>query len=280
MKEDAASESTLRQFLLGNVDEEERERLESLFITDSVVRERILAAEQDLIDDYLDGSLTSAEKQNFIQVYADTFEQKRKLRIAASIKGWAIAQGNVSVPPEPVPASFWSRVRDVMWPKPAVAIPIAAMAMVGVIAIALWLNSRIERRNSQLAIQEEVVRLNVPSNLSQISPKSYLEIRPIASRSADSQNQLAITPDSGVAELRLVWIQPEQYVRYSAVVRRVGGSKLVTVPDLHAEADGNSIRLRLPEILLTRGDYQVELTGIADNGSKGINEEYRFTVRN
>lgn len=280
MKEDAASESTLRQFLLGNVDEEVRERLESLFISDSVARERILAAEQDLIDDYLDGSLTSAEKQHFIQVYADTPEQKRKLRIATSIKDWAIAEGNVSVPPEPVRASFWSRVGEVMWPKPAVAIPIAAMAMVGVIALALWLNNRIERRNSQLAIQEEVVRLNVPSNLSQIPPKSYLEIRPITARSGDSQDQLAITPDSGIAELRLVWIQPERYPRYSAVVRRVGGSKLATVPDLPAEADGKAIRLRLPDRLLTRGDYQVELTGIADNGTKGINEEYRFTVRN
>lgn len=279
MKEDAASESTLRQFLLGNVDEEERERLESLFITDSVVRERILAAEQDLIDDYLDGSLTSADKQNFIQVYADTPEQKRKLRIATSIKDWAIAQGNVSVSPEPVRASFWSRVRDVMWPKPAVAIPIAAMAMVGVIALALWLNSRMERQHSQLAIQEEVVKLNVPSSLNQI-PKMSLELRPGSFRGGETQNELVIRPDSGVAELRLIWIHPERYPRYTAVVSRVSGSKLVTVPDLKAEADGKSIRLRLPDRLLTTGEYQIKLTGTADNGTEGLNEEYRFRVQN
>lgn len=280
MKEDAASESTLRQFLLGNVDEEERERLESLFITDSVVRERILAAEQDLIDDYLDGSLTSAEKQSFIQQYADTPVQKRKLRIATSIKDWATAQGKVSPPSEPVHASFWSRLRDIVWPKPAIAIPIAASAMVGVIALAFWLNSRMESHDTQLAIQEEIVKLNVPSSLGQTPPKTSLELRPGSVRSGASQDQLVIRPDSGIAELRLLWNRPEQYPRYTAVVSRVNGKKLVTVPNLQPEADGKSIRLRLPDHVLTTGSYQIELTGIADNGTKGLNEEYRFSVQN
>lgn len=280
MKEDAASESTLRQFLLGNVDQEERERLESLFITDSVARDKILAAEQDLIDDYLDDSLTAAEKQSFIQQYADTPLKKRKLRIATSIKDWATAQGKVSPPPEPVHASFWSRIGDIVWPKRALAIPIAAMAMVGVIALAIWLNSRMERRETQLAMQEEIVKLNVPSNLSQTPPKASLTLRPGLQRSGDTQNDLVITPDSGIAELRLLWIQPERYPRYSAVVSRANRHKLVTVPNLQPEADGNSIRLRLPDHVLTNGDYQVVLTGITANGAAGLNEEYFFRVQN
>ncbi|HXQ74062.1 MAG TPA: hypothetical protein VN844_26400 [Pyrinomonadaceae bacterium] len=281
MKEDAASESTLRQFLLGNVDQEARERLESLFITDSVAREKILAAEQDLIDDYLDGSLTSEEKQSFIQQYADTPVQKRKLRIAASIKDWATAQGEEPAPPpEPARASFWSRVRDILLPKPAIAIPIAATAMVGVIALAIWLNSRMEPRDSQLAMQEEIVQLNVPSNLSKVPAKMpSLELRPGSTRSGDSQDELVNSPDSGIAELRLLWIQ-EQYPRYTAVVRRVGSNKSVTIADLHAEDDGKSIRFRLPDSWLTRGEYLVELTGITANGAAGVNEEYRFSVRN
>jgi hypothetical protein len=280
MKEEAASESALRQFLLGNADEEERQRLESLFITDSVVKERILAAEQDLIDDYLDGSLTSAEQQRFIQQYANTSEQRRKLRIATSIKEWATTEGNVSLPPEPVRTSLWSRLRDGVWLKPTVALPIAASAMVLIIALAFWLNSRIERRNQQLTIQEEVVRLNVPENLRVVpSNLSSLELRPVVVRSGASQDELIINPDNGIAELRLVWIRTEQYPQYTATVRRVDGSKSVTIPDLQAEDNGKLIRLRLPDHFLTRGAYQVELTGITANAATGINEEYRFTVR-
>lgn len=280
MKEVAASESALRQFLLGDVDEEERHRLESLFITDSVARERILAAEQDLIDDYLDGSLTAAEKQKFDQLYANTAAQRRKLRIATSIKEWATREGNASLRPKPVRTSLWSRLRDGVWLKPTVALPIAVSAMILVIALALWLNSTIERRNQQLIIQEEVVRLNVPENLRVVpSNLSTLELRPVSVRSGDSGDELVINPDNGIAELRLVWIHPEQYPRYSAVVRRVDGSKSVTIPDLQAEDNGKLIRLRLPDHFLTHGNYQVELTGVTAHGTADVNEEYRFSVR-
>lgn len=279
MKDEATTESALRRFLLGDVDQEERERLESLFITDSVVKEKILAAEQDLIDDYLDGSLTSADKQRFIQQYAETPAQQRKLRIATSIKDWATTQANVSLPPGPVRQSFWSRLRDGVWLKPTVAIPIAATAMVAVIALAIWLNGRIERQKYQLAIQEEVVQLNVPSSLSKVPPKmASLELRPGATRSGDTQNELVISRDNGIAELRLVWIH-KQYPRYTAVVSRVNGKQSVTIPDLQAEDDGKSIRLRLPDSFLTRGTYQVELTGITAGGTAEISEEYRFSVR-
>lgn len=281
MKEEAASEPALRRFLLGNVDDDERERLETLFITDPVVKEKILAAEEDLIDDYLDGSLTSAEEQRFIQQYAATPAQQRKLRIASSIKDWARTQGNVSLRHEPVRKSFWSRLRDGVWLKPTVAIPIAAMAMVLVIIIAVWLNSRIERRNQQLAIQEEVVQLNAPSSLRQTPLKmSSLELRPGTARSGNAEAESVISPGSGVAELRLLWIQEEHYPRYSAVVRQVDGDKSVKIPDLQAEVDGRSIRLRLPDRFLTRGAYQVILTGITENGTEGVDEEYYFSVRN
>ena len=52
MKEEAATDVLLRQFLLGKIDDEARQRIECLFLTDSLTKERILAAEQELIDDY------------------------------------------------------------------------------------------------------------------------------------------------------------------------------------------------------------------------------------
>ena len=44
MKEESVTDGLLRQFLLGRVDDEERQRIESLFITDPQSRERVLAA--------------------------------------------------------------------------------------------------------------------------------------------------------------------------------------------------------------------------------------------
>ena len=179
MKEEAVSESAVRQFLLGNVDDDERRRIESLFISDSTAREKILAAEQDLIDDYLDGSLTPADKQRFIEQYTADPAQRRKLRIATSIKEWATREGKAMPALEPVRASLWSRLGNLLTLKPQVAISVAVTAMVVVIGLAVWLNSTVEQRNKQLTIQEEVVKLNVPSKLREMPPNlSSLELRP------------------------------------------------------------------------------------------------------
>ena len=49
MKEEKVSDALLRQFLLGTTDEEEREHIEGLFLTDSDLRDRVLAIEQEYI---------------------------------------------------------------------------------------------------------------------------------------------------------------------------------------------------------------------------------------
>lgn len=283
MKEEAVSESAVRQFLLGNVDDDERRRIESLFISDSIARERILAAEQDLIDDYLDGSLTPADKQRFIEQYTADPAQRRKLRIATSIKEWATREGNATPALEPVRASLWSRLGNLLTLKPQVAISVAVTAMVVVIGLAVWLNSTVEQRNKQLTIQEEVVKLNVPSKLREMPPNlSSLELRPGVLRGAEQKNELVIGPDTQIGELRLLWIQKDRFPKYKAVVRRVGGRghESMTIDDLQPEDDGKVVRLRLPNRFLTRGAYQLELSGIPANGGAGSSDEYSFTVRN
>lgn len=82
-------DSLLRQFLLGTITDEERERIECLFLTDSPTRERLLAAEEALIEDYLEGSLTIAERDSFLWQYRDTVQQRR-LRILRALKAYAL----------------------------------------------------------------------------------------------------------------------------------------------------------------------------------------------
>src|SRR5215204_4233426 len=92
MKEEILTDDLLREFLLGKVDEEERERIEGMFLTDSQACARVLAAEQDLIEDYLEDSLTATDKDIFLSRYAYTTAAQRKLRINKSIKDWALRE--------------------------------------------------------------------------------------------------------------------------------------------------------------------------------------------
>lgn len=276
MKEESITDALLREYLLGKVAGEEQERIENLFLTDPHVRESVLAIEQELIDDYLEDSLTEGDKERFVSRYAQTEEQRRKLRISKSIKDWAVTEGTK---PQAVAAtvSTWSRLGAWLRLKHVFVIPIA-VTLVIVLAILLLLSFIEQRRH--LAIQQELAQLNSPASLREVSPQmSSLELKPVTVRSVETQTEFKPNSDIQIVELRLAWVQEQSYSRYQVEVSRVGGEKLFTIPNLQTEnEDRNVIRIRLPARLLSRGHYLINLRGIANDGTLGQAEEYSFAV--
>lgn len=271
MNDETIDDALLREFLLGKISDEERGRIEGLFLTDSQAKERILAVEQDLIEDYLEGTLTTEDRERFVSRYAQTEEQRRRLRITKSIKDWAIAEA-ASVQSVPARSSAWNRLLDRFRLKPTFVIPIAVMAMIVIVIAAIWLS----RRAQHSAIEEELAQLNAPANLRE-GPVSK-ELVPVASRGTESQNQLSTSPSEKDVVLRLLWIQKERYPVYQATIRRVGDSQSYLIPNLQPENDGKAIRLKVPSHFLTGGTYQINLSGITADGSASSAEEYQFTV--
>jgi hypothetical protein len=279
MKEEAATDARLRQFLLGKVEDEERQRIESLFLTDSLLRERVLAAEQELIDDYLEESLSTADREAFLSLYGDTPAQRRKLRIAKSVQQWALGQSKTApVIPKPTIA-IWDRLRERL--RPVLVIPIALATAVAIVVALVWVNSRrAERHREYLAMNQELAQLNTPASLREVLPgMARLTLKPGAVRSIETESDLERRSDSSVAELRLLWMQKEDYPSYQAVLRRPGDDRSYTIPNLTVEnEDGKFIRVRLPFHLLTRGNHQIELSGVSADGTKSPSEDYSFTV--
>jgi hypothetical protein len=281
MKEEAATDALLRQFLLAKVDDEERQRIESLFLIDSFTKDRVLAAEQELIDDYLENRLSTGDREMFLSLYGDTAAQRRKLRIANSIREWAVNQP-LTPPVTPQPAiSMWSRLRARLRPRRVLLIPIVVTATVVIVVAVLWVNSRrAERQRQYLAVQQELVDLNSPSRLHEVPPQvSLLTLKPGSVRSVEPEPELKRPPNSSVAELRLLWMQREEYPTYEVVVRWPGDGPSYTIPNLTADKEnGKIIRVRLPAHLLVRGNHQIELKGISADGTKSPAEIYSFTV--
>lgn len=276
MREEAVTDELLRQYLLGNVDDEERLRIERLFITDPVSRERLLAIEEDLIEDYLEDSLTKADRERFLSQFAQTPEQQQKLRITKSIKDWAVREGLVT---QTGPATIWSRLRTRLSLKPLVVIPIAVTIVIAIVVAAVWLQGKREQRR-HLAIEQELARLNSPASLREVPPDMVLfELSPVTLRSVEPQSELESRAGIELVELRLLWVQKEPYATYQAEVSRVGDDRSFMIRDLEAENDqGYAIRIRLRVDMLGRGLYQIQLTGIAADGVQGQREDYSFTV--
>jgi len=275
MKEEILTDAVLREFLLGKVDDEEAARIESLFLTDSEARERILVIEQELIEDYIEDSLTAGDREKFLLRYGQTAAQLQQLRITKAIKDWALRENAAQTIPAKV--STWNRLRTALRLKPAFIIPITVTAIIAIVVGGIWLNTRIKRA----ALEKELAQMNTPASLSEVPEHMFsLNLSPIMVRS--TQPELVIkrpAAATAIVELHLPWIQKERYPTYQAQIRSVGGDELFTIPNLQAENAGRyEVRLRFPARLIGRGQYQVTLSGIDNGGAAGISEEYAFIV--
>jgi hypothetical protein len=278
MKERSMTDALIREFLLGNVDDEVRQQIESAFLTDTQARERILAVEQDLIDDYLENTLPPAEKQLFLSQYAETVDQKRRLRITKTVKDWANRETDLIK--KGVATSRWDRFRHILQFRPMFAISIAATLIIAMTIGVVWLTQRAKQQNRALALEQEVAGLNSPSSMRVAPPQMpILVLSPISVRGVEKETELAKPTGASLVELRLLWLQKENYPAYRAVLKRVGDDAALTIPDLHGETNGGTkIRLRLPAKVLTRGQYQIRVAGVDAAGVSGPEEEYTFNV--
>ena len=271
MKEEKVSDALLRQFLLGTTDEDEREHIEGLFLTDSDLRDRVLAIEQDLIEEYLENSLTTADRERFLRLFAQTPEQQQQLRITRSVKEWAMAEA-VKTESVSSPAPIAREVRKRSWLRPSYAVPIAVALAIAIVFAIIWVN----RRNEHFAIEQELAQLNSAENLREV-PQRSLDLTPVAARDVELAHQLDRPTENQVVELRLHWIQKERYSTYQARLRSLSDGRLFTIPNVQPSNDG-LIRLRLPAKILMPGNYRVELSGVVPEGATGYTEEYNFVV--
>lgn len=293
MREVNESQTQLRRFLLDELDEAERRRIEELFISDGDYRENVLIAEEELIEDYLEGSLPVEERERFLSHYLTTPEQRRKLRVAKSIKKFAA----VGVPATATPtdgggpqhgAGRPGRANRLTLRNPLVSLPLAA-ALIFAIGIGVIKLLGVWRPNKQQE-QEQAQRTTDERELAQSNDPS-LPVQQRVGGTAFSVNVLPVSPRGGSAakfspppqaapvQLLLV-LGGDEYQSYQVDLLIPGRPGRRIVRQLHAEATpaGRAIPLIIPASLLTRGDYRVRLAGLTPAGDVEEIAEYTFQV--
>ncbi|MCI0485986.1 MAG: hypothetical protein L0229_05250 [Blastocatellia bacterium] len=78
-------EKRLVQYLLGELTADEREALEDLYIADQEFFDRLLATEDDLIDDYAQGRLSGKESLLFEENFLTSAERRDRVRAAKAL---------------------------------------------------------------------------------------------------------------------------------------------------------------------------------------------------
>ena len=87
-------QNTIRRYLLGEVTEEGELRLvEERLLTDDEYFEEIAVIEDELIDQYVSGSLNPGEQEKIESHFLATAERRRKLRFAQALRKYVSAAG-------------------------------------------------------------------------------------------------------------------------------------------------------------------------------------------
>lgn len=295
MAELTTEDLRMRQFLLGDLGEKEREELEQLVLIEGSTRDKLLMAEDDLIEEYLEGSLKAGEREKFLRQFLSIPHQRNKLRIAKSLRRFARDEANIETVPldprvlseadiDPVPSQPRPVVQSKVLPfyrNLWVYVPIAAVILIAVIVGALWYASYrggIEREAQRQVIERELAQLNASEEQNLPADQATtLIVPPFSPRSV-----VASSSSSFNRPILELWLLPgtKRTEKYNAVLQKVGSEDKYQIFNLqlHDRGGDKVVRLRIPTRFLPPGTYRVQLNGLSTGGTVTDTSEYNFEI--
>jgi anti-sigma factor RsiW len=278
---EGADDAALTRFLLGELPDQERLRLEDACFEDEALFARLLRAEDDLIDAYVRGQLTAAERERFERRFGQTRAQARRVRFARLLRHAAEERRGTD-------AGQWPR-----WAAPAAAVVLATVLG------AWWL---IGRGTKPPVARAPVEGTTTPAPRLGPSPSPVpAEAGPVRERPVAPVAVASLTLSPGMiraggetpkvvlrtaieeVELRLELgpgLPAGAYSGYRALVQTAAGAEVWRGGGLRASgiAARPFIGVRLPARTLTSGDYVVLLSGRNAEGREDDLRGYAFRV--
>jgi hypothetical protein len=280
---DLADDERLTRFLLGELPEEEGERLQDACFEDEALFARLLRAEDDLIDAYVRGDLTAAERERFEQRFGQTRTQARRVKFASLLRRTveerragadvrrsrgrmraAVAAGLLAV----VLGAWWWAGRGT-GPR-VVGVPTAPTT-----SPAPRLGSSPSPVPTEAAPVQEATHPSVAV--------AALTLSPGLVRGSGAVPRLVLSPTTTSVELRLdlgPGTAAGTYRRYEVIVQTAAGAEVFRrgVARGQTAVSARLISVTLPAKGLTNGDYVVLVNGRQADGTQDYLRGYSFRV--
>ncbi len=300
MNIDANDEILIRRYLLGLISEAELENVESRVMTDDGFFQQINLVEDELIDEYLDGDLSSKDCRAFEDIFLRAPERQNKLRFARALHTYAAnAARSAASEPQAQAVPWWQPVLALLTPPRNVLAFSLATAVVAILVGGPWAYLRIaglEQRIAALQVsrQEEAVRsLSLYQSQQVRTEQITTQLRraqeelsaaqsggarlsgprvalsntlsvlliPGMTRSGGSGQRLEIPKNAAIVRVTLD-LPENRFEAYTAVVLG-DGQEILARKNLKASEKPDRITLRfdLPASDLSSGDYEIRLFG-------------------
>lgn len=279
MQLDYKEQESLRRYLLGSLPPEEIAALEERLLTDTVFYDELLMVEDELIDQYLSGEQSGAERESFEAHFSLAPERQQKVRFARALKKYlsridelepedvVIAEASLSGPASPVDPSKSKRSFLPFLPTNNILAYSLAATFVVVIGLVTWM---------------AVNRLKNPA-LGETGQVLAVVLTPGLSRSLDSGQikKISIPPETQTLELQLE-LPKAEYASYRAEVLRSDQTIVATIEGLKPATTSAKASITVPvsASLIKREDYSVKLAGKRADGIYEDVAGYVFRVLN
>jgi hypothetical protein len=301
-------EILMRRYLLGNLPQEERNRLEDRYLADADMHEELLATENDLVDSYIRQELTERERQQFETGYSTTAERREKVEFARALsKVSALERRSVQLQAV--------ALRKRVWPVFLVQSTMPQWALAGgvivIIVSGLWLmveNHRLkssfqhalaeqaELRQQDAALRQRIANFEATSKsqvhesqrLSEIAkletpmgPDVTLRLAPgLARGSGEEQRTLVIRPTTTRVRVQLMLDRDEYKTYEAALLDADEGKTILRGQALMSQSIGGNAGVvwTLPLHSIISGDYIVQLGHRVAQGSLEDIASYSFRV--
>lgn len=282
MKDSEREQSLIRQYLLGELDDQQREQLEQRVITNADYKEEVLMSEEELLDDFVNDRLSRRELELFHQKYSSSPSLSRKVELARTLNQYA---ANHRIVLEATNAQR-SWVRSLLgffyqgnrFRQLSLAILILLLVG-GTLLVVYWRISQGRRVD-----YNALMRLNGPG--SEILPPDHsvvsVSLSSLLLRGAGDVRSVTITEQTQTVQLRLADLSGGEVNLFRARLKDSAGSEVFSLEDLQARQQSSQfpgVVLQVPARMLVPQQYQLEISGKKPDGSYEDPITYTFRVQ-
>ncbi len=317
MTENVESEISMKQYLLGELTEEDQHQFEKQLMTSDEYFERLLIAEDELVDEYLRGTLSSREQEKFNDHFLCTPERREKLRFSRSLQRY------VSVHREK-PRTVWGWPLSLSFLRASYVVRGWSMATALLLLVVggSWLSVRVQllqdtleqvrnqprvpeagrqelqkelaglrERNDQLArelqeqqkqrgaLEQELTALKTSPLPHSTSSMVAFALMPRVVRGMDGMKKVVVPAGANWVQVQLN-LGASDYKKYQAVLQKDNDEEISTqiTPSIKRGNGIEEVVLTVPAELLPRGDYILKLSGMTPSGNFEAVSTYQFRV--